>query len=196
MGATREKKFAALTNFRHPASRKTAPLSRGLLVSDYLRGGASPEKLVADLAIQSDQYDEFNLFLGDAKSLWVFSSRNGNAHELKPGLYGLSNALLDEPWPKVRIGKARLNQLLQSKIHSDDLFALLADREIAHDDHLPQTGVPLEWERRLSATFIVSPEYGTRCSTVLMIGHDGKMEFTERSFDAARIFTGEQRAKL
>ena len=194
MGATRDGKFAALTNFRDPAQRKSNAPSRGLLVSDYLRGKLAPADYLAQLSSNAEQYEAFNLFLGDKNSLWFFSSRDKQPHELKPGVYGLSNATLDEPWPKVTHGKQALNKILVENVNENELFSLLADRTIYHDDHLPQTGVPLEWERRLSATFIVSPEYGTRCSTLLLIGKDGRMEMIERSFDAGGEITDTKRA--
>jgi uncharacterized protein with NRDE domain len=194
MGVTRDGKFAALTNFRDPTQRKPQAPSRGLLVSDYLRGKLSPVDYLAQLTQSTDQYEAFNLFLGDKKSLWFFSSRDKIAHELKSGVYGLSNATLDEPWPKVTHGKQGLTKILAENINENKLFSLLADRTIYNDDHLPQTGVPLGWERRLSATFIVSPEYGTRCSTLLLIGKDGRMEFVERSFDAGGEITETKRA--
>jgi uncharacterized protein with NRDE domain len=194
MGVSKHGKFAALTNFRDPTQRKLNAPSRGLLVSDYLRGKVSPAEYLAQLSGHVDQYEAFNLFLGDKHSLWFFSSRDKISHALKPGIYGLSNATLDEAWPKVTHGKQGLTKILTENVNENNLFSLLADRTIYHDDHLPQTGVPLEWERRLSATFIVSPEYGTRCSTLLLIGKDGRMEFVERSFDAGGEITGTKRA--
>jgi uncharacterized protein with NRDE domain len=194
MGVVRDEKFAALTNFRDPSQSKSSAPSRGLLVSDYLRGGISPAEYLAQLTQSADQYEAFNLFLGDKHSLWYFSSRDKIAHELKAGVYGLSNATLDEPWPKVTHGKQGLTKILAENVNENNLFSLLSDRTIYHDDHLPQTGVPLEWERRLSATFIVSPEYGSRCSTLLLIGKDGRMEFVERSFDAGGEITETKRA--
>ncbi len=194
MGVNKNGKFAALTNFRDPTQGKSNAPSRGLLVSDFLRGKISPAEYLAQLSVSADKYEAFNLFLGDSNSLWFFSSREKIAHELKPGVYGLSNATLDEPWPKVTHGKQGLTKMLAENINQNNLFSLLADRTICHDDHLPQTGVPLEWERRLSATFIVSPEYGTRCSTLLLIGKDGRMEFVERSFDADGEITGTERS--
>jgi uncharacterized protein with NRDE domain len=196
MGVNKNGKFAALTNFRDPTQRKANAPSRGLLVSDYLRGQLSPAEYLVQLSEHADQYEAFNLFLGDKKSLWFFSSRDKIAQELKTGVYGLSNATLDEPWPKVTHGKQGLTKILAKNINQNNLFSLLADRTIYHDDHLPQTGVPLEWERRLSATFIVLPEYGTRCSTLLLIGKDGRMEFVERSFDAGGEITETKRAEF
>ncbi|MGB9151200.1 MAG: NRDE family protein [Burkholderiales bacterium] len=194
MGVNKNGKFAALTNFRDPAQRKSQAPSRGLLVSDYLRGKLSPAEYLKQLSVYADQYEAFNLFLGDKNSLWFFSSRDKIPHQIKPGVYGLSNATLDEPWPKVTHGKFGLTKILAENVNEDNLFSLLGDRTTYHDEHLPQTGVPLEWERRLSASFIVSPEYGTRCSTLLLIGKDDRMEFVERSFDAAGEITGTKRA--
>jgi len=106
--------------------------------------------------------------------------------KLQPGVYGLSNHLIDTEWPKVSQGKNRLKDLLNRKDawDTEDLFALLADRAVAPDRELPDTGVGLEWERTLSPLFITSPNYGTRSSTVLLIETSGEVTLLERSFVA------------
>jgi uncharacterized protein with NRDE domain len=104
---------------------------------------------------------------------------------VEPGIYGLSNGLLDSPWPKVEQGKAALASALHQGATIADLFALLADRQIAPDALLPDTGIALHTERLLSARFIHSPGYGTRTSTVLRYSREGVLEFYERNFSAA-----------
>ena len=122
------------------------------------------------------------------------SNRAAATAALAAGIYGVSNHLLDTPWPKVERTKAAFARWCGDAARADDLapvFALLRDTERAPDEALPATGVPLEWERMLSAPFIVSPTYGTRCSTVVTIDHDGAARLVERSFDPAGNATGD-----
>lgn len=183
-GITRGGRVAAITNFRDPASVKTGAPSRGVLVSDYLRGREDPGTYLERIAAGADRFNGFNLLVGSPDGLFCFSNRGGLA-PLQHGIHGLSNHLLDTPWPKVAEGKRALKALLQSgkELSPDALFSLLSDRTKAPDDHLPDTGVDLEWERVLSPRFIESPEYGTRSSTVLLIGRNGDVTFSERVFN-------------
>lgn len=184
LGITREGKFAAVTNYRDPSSLKSDALSRGKLVSRYLIGMRKPDDYLKNISAQVTQYNGFNLLLGDDNDLFVFSSR-GEKQKLRPGLYGLSNHLLNSPWPKVSRSKKMLKAALNKK--GDDLenamFSLLSDRRIPPDDRLPSTGIGLEWERILSTIFIESPIYGTRSSTVLLMGRNRRVRFVERVLD-------------
>ncbi len=185
LGVDRRGRWAALTNFRDPADRLGHPRSRGLLVRDFLAGDAGPLVYLETVAAAPDAYRPFNLLAGDARCAAWFGSRKGVVESLTPGLHGLSNALLDTPWPKLAEGQAALAELLARPGSPDpeDLFALLADPAIAPDEHLPATGVPQEWERLLSARFIHAPGYGTRCSTLLLFHRDGSIRLVERTFD-------------
>jgi uncharacterized protein with NRDE domain len=110
---------------------------------------------------------------------------------LAAGVHGLSNHLLDTPWPKLELTRRRFEQLLALDTPPfSELFAMLADRTPAQDHLLPDTGVGPEWERLLSSPFIVSDRYGTRCSTVLLIDRDGRIEIGERRFDKEGRITG------
>jgi uncharacterized protein with NRDE domain len=186
LGITRGGRVAALTNYRDPASLKTGAPSRGLLVSDYLRGRESPGAYLDRIASDADRFNGFNLLVGDTDELFCFSNR-GARERLQPGIHGLSNHLLDTPWPKVTRGKRALEALLEEEkgMSPETLFALLADRTRPPDDHLPDTGVGLAWERLLSPLFIESPAYGTRSSTVLLIDRKGNVNFIERVFNGA-----------
>lgn len=184
LGVTKTGRVAALTNYRDPASLKTGAPSRGILVGDYLRGDEMPEAYLRRIAPGAGRFNGFSLLAGDPDDLFCCSNR-GATVRLAPGIYGLSNRLLDTPWPKVERGKAALSAVLREKgaLSAERLFALLADRTRPPDDSLPETGVGLAWERVLSPLFIESPVYGTRSSTVLLIDRKGGVDFAERVFD-------------
>jgi uncharacterized protein with NRDE domain len=186
LGITRKGRLAALTNYRDPASLKIGAPSRGSLVSDYLRVREIPEAYLNRIKFDADRFNGFNLLVGDPAGLFYFSNR-GTLQHLNLGIYGLSNRLLDTPWPKVERGKTALLALLNEKKDPspEALFALLADRTRPPDDRLPDTGVGIAWERILSPLFIESPVYGTRSSTVLLIDRRGCVTFTERVFNGA-----------
>lgn len=179
MGITRQGRFAALTNVREPGMPK-GERSRGLLVSAYLLGDSSPEAYAEQVAAEGAAYSGFNLLVGDADSLWWVSNRGEGPVRLGPGVHGLSNHLLNSPWPKVELARRGLQAQLQSP-DPEALFALLADERRAADADLPQTGVGLDMERLLSSPFIRSSLYGTRSSTVLLAGHE-RIHFVEQTF--------------
>lgn len=182
MGVNRRGRFAAVTNYRDPASHQAGRRSRGELVLAALES-ETPAAFLDELPQRAALYNDFNLIFGGADGLYAFSSR-GQAAALAPGLYGLSNHLLETPWPKVTRGKAALQRYLDEDQPPDleSLFQLLADRHLAADEQLPQTGIGLEWERRLAPLFIVSPDYGTRASTLLLADDRGGVTYAERSF--------------
>jgi uncharacterized protein with NRDE domain len=123
------------------------------------------------------------MLASDRHSLWHFSNRGGPPQAVSPGVHGLSNHLLNTEWPKVVAGRTQLQQLISRDFAAPDLLNLLDNTTIAPDESLPATGLTLERERQLSAARIVAPGYGTRCSTVVLIGHGGQAEFWERSFN-------------
>ena len=184
LGVTRSGRFAAITNFRDPSDRKSTAPSRGQLVADYLRGNASPRDYLVALAKHAARYNGFNLLLADDTSMCYFGSREGEIIDVAPGIHGLSNHLLDEPWPKVKKGKSALGAAFEAKMAETPLlersFEILSDVEAADDKGLPNTGVGLEWERLLSPSLIVTEKYGTRCSTLLLRG-ERDITFEERT---------------
>ncbi|PKO83970.1 MAG: hypothetical protein CVU17_05100 [Betaproteobacteria bacterium HGW-Betaproteobacteria-11] len=180
LGITRGGRFAALTNFRDPAQQRPGAASRGLLVAGFLRSTQQPEDYLA--AIDGRRYNGYNLLLGDGESLWWASNVSGERRLLPPGIYGLSNHLLDTPWPKVGAGKTALSRALAALPDEAPLFALLHDDRVHPDPLLPATGVPLEWERLLSAAFVKSDDYGTRSSTVITRRGDGWLTFDEQTW--------------
>lgn len=183
LGITLQERFAALTNYRNPADRKTGVPSRGALVAEFLIGRTSPSEYVKGIQEKAMSYNGFSLLVGDAESLWFFSNRGGGPLRVEPGVHGLSNHLLDTPWPKVERARARLAKQLEKPFDAGAAFELLGDTERAPSVDLPSTGVSLELEERLSAIRILAARgYGTRCSTVLCFANDGRVEFHERSY--------------
>lgn len=183
MGVTLDGRFAALTNIRRPGQPQ-GPRSRGELPERFLRGQLPPEEYLAQLQARRGDYAGFNLLVGDRHTLWHLNSEEGQARPLAPGLYGLSNASLDTPWPKLQRAKAALARCLPNPT-LNDLLRLLADRHTPADQALPDTGVSLEMERLLSSAFIASPDYGTRASTALIRHASGALEICERRFGPA-----------
>lgn len=193
LGISRTGRFAALTNYRDPARHRPAAPSRGHLVSGFLTGSCGIDDFLA--ALSPTDYNGFNVLLGDLTGngrLVAYSNVSMEKHELAPGVYGLSNALLDTPWPKVGAGKTALEAALTALPDDTGLWRLLRDDTVHPDAALPDTGVPLEWERLLSAAFIRGPDYGTRCSTVLKVGADGTTGFDEQTWLPAAV-AGERR---
>jgi uncharacterized protein with NRDE domain len=185
LGITTTGRLAALTNFRDLRSRRPHAPSRGNLVSAYLRGTMSVAAYRDYLEREGSTYNDFNLLFGDPHTLNWFSNR-GNRHSLlAPGVHGLSNEFLDSPWPKVNFGRQGLERLAGSggAIRPEELFAILADRTIAPDHLLPDTGVGIERERALSPLFIATPSYGTRSSTVILVDRESRVTFSEQTFD-------------
>jgi uncharacterized protein with NRDE domain len=182
LGITRGGQIAALTNFRAPDQVKRSAPSRGRLVVEMLASHAPLPQRVAQLRALSPQYSGFNLLCTDGRQLTVFESASAASRVLVPGIYGLSNHLLDTPWPKVQRAKSRLSDALNAMPDDDTLLDLLRDERVAADHELPRTGVSLEWERLLSSAFIRGADYGTRSSTIIRVDLAGSVDFNEWSW--------------
>jgi len=181
LGITRQGRWAALTNYREPP-RAAYSRSRGELVRDYLAGGQSPADYGRAVGGVADDFDGFNLLLGDRhETLWT-SNRGAGMERLQAGIHGLSNHLLETPWPKVTAGKRALTGQLRGQPVVDRLFQPLSDQTV-YEAGLPDTGVEPDTEKRLSSAFINSPAYGTRSSTLIMVDRAGRAYFEERSYD-------------
>lgn len=182
LGITRGQRFSALTNYREGGQQRPEAPSRGALAADFLAGESDPEAYLATLSRRGADYNGFNLFVGDGRRLGYYSNRESGTRWLPAGIYGLSNHLLDTPWPKLSAAKMAFARALGQLPASTAFFDLLADQEVVPDTHLPETGVPLEWERILSAIFVSSADYGTRASTLLTLHRTGLVALIERSF--------------
>jgi len=184
LGVSRSGRFAAITNYRDPVSIRTDAPTRGRLVSEFLEGSTPLPIYLERLDATGHQYNGFNLLVGDVDALFYYSNRGNGLQELPPGYYGLSNHLLDTPWPKVRQAKEGLRQMLtgEAVMDSETVFEQLESRNQAPDHKLPDTGVGIEKERALSPLFITIPGYGTRSSSILLVSRTGEHELIERSF--------------
>jgi uncharacterized protein with NRDE domain len=192
LGVRRDGRWALVTNVRDGHRNDPAAPSRGGLVPAILNDAAAPRTALATLIPNADRYNGFNLLAGDTGSATWASNRARETRALASGVHGLSNALLDTPWPKVTRTKDAVTAWVARG--GDDVAPIieaLADRTQAPDEALPATGVPLAIERMLSPPFIISEDYGTRCSTVLTIARSGEARLVERSFDARGEVTGD-----
>lgn len=189
MGVSRSGRFAAITNYREPGRQILDAPSRGHLISDYLIGDTPPADYLEQLQLVAQRYNGFNLLLGAGQSLYYFSNRRDGVIQLEPGIHGLSNRLLNTRWPKVHHGKEQLSALIgpETQLPREDILGLLQSRTTPPDDQLPDTGVGIEWERTLSPMFITSPNYGTRCSTLLTIDRWRHVEMTEVTWLPAAV---------
>jgi uncharacterized protein with NRDE domain len=191
LGVTRTGQIAALTNYRNPDESKPHAPSRGGLVVEMLESTAGIAARLQHLQASSGQYAGFNLLCTDGRELGVYESVPAAGRLLGPGIYGLSNHLLDTPWPKVERAKSSLSVALRSLPDDTALLDLLRDDCQPTDADLPRTGVSLEWERLLSSAFIVGNGYGTRSSTVILISADGRATFREWTWRADGSAAGE-----
>lgn len=184
LGITKNGKIAAVTNYRSPKSNNPKAPSRGRLVTDFLQNRENADLFLMNVMRRADHYNGFNLLLGERDRIYWYSNRGDGEQFLAPGIYGLSNHLLDSPWPKIIRGKAFLRHLILAgnELSPEDIFQFLRDEHIPDDKDLPDTGVGLERERMLSPIFISSPDYGTRSSTLLFIDKRNRVTFIERTY--------------
>jgi uncharacterized protein with NRDE domain len=192
MGIHTNSRFAAVTNYRQGRPGGAAPRSRGALVRDFLVGEiAAPDYLDA---IDGSQFNPYSLIVGDLDGLYFQSNRGSGVTCIAPGVHGLSNHLLNTPWPKVTAGIAALD----STRNFDDpdaignvMFALLAERVPAQESELPDTGIDRQRERELSPPFILGSHYGTRTSTLLLVHASGEVFVHEKRYGPEALPAGE-----
>lgn len=193
--------LAVITNYRDPSRpRDPSAPSRGELVAGFLGGPRDTAPAFLERWARPDgPHEGFNLIAADRSGVWYGSNRGATPRRLGPGVHGLSNHLLATPWPKVRHLTEALTAALATTpddVSDEALFKALRDRTVPDDTQLPDTGVGLDWERRLAPAFIVSPDYGTRCSTLVKVSREGTVHFEERSYAATGALVGTVRAIL
>ena len=177
-------KISMLTNYRDLTKLKSVAPSRGALVSDFLKNDSTSEDYYRELSTRLNKFNGFNLVLGKPDELSYFSSEFQGLKPLTSGVYGLSNALMNSPWPKVQKGKLKFEAITEERhFEVENLFEAMNDDELAEDKKLPDTGVGIDKERMLSPMFIKSPQYGSRCTTVIMVDHNDKVLYAERTYD-------------
>ena len=188
----RHGRFAAVTNFRDADTKARLKHTRGHLVTGFLQSEASPLEYIQ--SIRREDYAGFNLLVSDGGALAYLSNRSEEGGELAPGIYGLGNATLDTPWEKVERGKNQLRTLVANKTANETtLLRLLSDRRKGPVDEVQSDRLPFATAHAITAPFIVLPEYGTRCSTVVLADAAGKWSLLERRFSAAGEPSGESR---
>lgn len=187
LGITKTGRFAALTNFRNPKENRTHKRSRGHIVKNFLTSDVSPYDFLIKLQQERNSYPGFNVIVSDLKTMYYYSNIENKIKQMQAGIHGLSNRLLNTPWPKVEIGKQKLQTLIEkNEVTPQTLLQLLADKQQAPIQQLPNTGVPLEVEKQLSSIFIDMKGYGTRCSTVILIDKNRNVTFHERTFPSQK----------
>lgn len=183
MGISKSGKWGALTNYRDPRNIKEVAPTRGRLVLDFLKNENSGTDYLTNIKKVAPDYNGFNILVGENDKLFHYSNENDLIKEINPGIHGVSNALLDTPWPKLDHAKQELERVTSTeKFDKEDLFNILKSSAKASDDKLPSTGIPYEWEKAISSIFIKTDNYGTLCSTLLLIDYEGNAEFTERRY--------------
>lgn len=190
LAAGRNGRVAAVTNYREPEVTRHGLRSRGELVERFVAGDMAPDDFAASL--DGERYAGFSLLLTDGRELWYLSNRGDRARSLAPGVYGLSNAALDTPWPKLVRSRDALQRLIaDDAVNASALIRLLGDPRPAPANEIDDSEIPFEIARVRSSPFIVSDEYGTRCTSALLWSEDDEITLVERRFDAAGRNTGE-----
>jgi uncharacterized protein with NRDE domain len=184
MAMNKNGKISLVTNYRDPVNINPKAPSRGQLVSDFLANDDKPEAYLNLVVARARLYNGFNILAGNQDELFYLSNYKSGIQKLESGIYGLSNHLLDTPWPKVERGKDKFSSAISKPVVEPNvLFEMLYDEQTAEDQFLPDTGIGLERERALSSMFIKTNGYGTRCSTVILISLDNHVLFSERVYD-------------
>lgn len=189
MGVMRDGRFGVLTNYRDPSRRHPGLRSRGLILTDFFKSSQSPAEFLAALQKHAAEYNAFNLLVGDQHQFLFFSNVQGQVESLGPGIYGLSNHLLDTDWFKVRKVKDGLREILSHEpaLWPPEILQLMSDTSCAPDAALPDTGVGATLERVLSRIRILGSRgstgtYGTRSTTLLLAGTDRTVRYLEKTY--------------
>lgn len=195
MGVTKQGYISALTNIRAPHLNQENAQSRGQLVLDYLTKPALRDSYVQKLHHARTEFNGYNLLYGKWHDLAVYNNHEDSLQFLDSGFYGLSNANLNSPWPKINHGVQALKEYCENTdvLEPEALLDLMRNEEKAKDHLLPQTGVPENWEKQLSSIFINTEGYGTRTSTIFWIDHQQNAFWYERTFDQKAQIIGDQK---
>lgn len=185
LGVTKAGRIAVVTNVRDLRDIRKDARSRGDLVTDFLLSDASMEQYQRDLISRQHDYNGYNLLFGDATGVQYLSNKSSETQTLRSGIHGLSNAALNTPWPKVVKGKEFLAEIIDreaqhaSPAQLTDMMSDYMQSEELHYENLPDTGIGEEWEKKLSALYIDSGEYGTRVTTTILMDSAGSIHLRE-----------------
>jgi uncharacterized protein with NRDE domain len=186
LGLSSDGRIAAITNYRDMNQIKPDAPSRGHIVKDALTSPHTTEQYLEHLQRVADEYNGFNLITGNREKLFYFNNQTMQVEELKPGIYSLSNAFLNTPWPKSEWAKEHFRQILDSGEQKPDrFFSMLKNSDTYPPEMLPETGLSNEKEKAVSAVFIKTEGYGSRSSTVMKLFQDDSFYFEERTYKAA-----------
>lgn len=184
LGMHQNGNLGILTNYRDLKNIQINAPSRGHIITEYLLSNETALQYLQKLKTKAGEYNGFNIILSDSKGLYHFSNHSKEITQLKPGIYGLSNALLDTPWPKLVKLKSDFTQsIAQNNLQPAHLFQILKNQEKAAEEELPQTGLDDQMEKAVSSIFIQTSNYGTRCSTLIFKRKDYSFEMIERQYD-------------
>lgn len=176
-------RWSLITNYRDFTHVRKAEISRGKLVQDFVEGQSDPEEYLREIRSEMNRYDGFNLLVSDGNKLFYLSNFGEKIEEIAPGIHGLSNGLINDPWPKIELAKSQLGQILQADISEGKLLEILKSTEKHPIASLPKTGVPPEMEIGLSAQLIrLDDNYGTVSSTAVLQHKSGLTRLKERTF--------------
>jgi len=185
-------RFATVTNFRDAQLPEAGHRSRGHLVTGFLGSDLTPSDYLD--TIEEDRYAGFNLIVGTVNDVAYLSNREEGMRRLAAGTYGLSNALLDGPWHKVEHSRKKLAAVVTGDtVNETSLLRLMNDRGKAPVADVEAGHLDFETAHAVTAPFIVMPDYGTRCTTIVLADKHGKWRMTERRFDPAGQQTGESK---
>ncbi|MDX1802919.1 MAG: NRDE family protein [Alcanivorax sp.] len=185
LGIHRDGRMAVVTNYREPITeRQPGERSRGQLPMAFLESDQSPEAFCRALADEQHHYGAFNLLVSDRQQLWYLGNRGAEPQAVAAGVHGLSNGLLDDPWPKVERGKQRLDDALNQGGKLEQLLTVVNDPYQPDDAHLPDTGVGLQLERLVAPIFIRSVQYGTRASSAVIVSADDGPQMLEQGWQS------------
>jgi uncharacterized protein with NRDE domain len=192
LATARSGRFATVTNYREQQERASGLRSRGEIVTNFVSSDQSAREFNA--ALQGTRYAGFSLLTAERDALRYVSNRGDAEVQLEPGVYGLSNANLDTPWPKLLRTRAALSRLIETdEVNETSLLRLMIDRKPADIADIANDNVPFELARALTAPFIQTAEYGTRCTSILFWSYDENVSLTEKRFDSSGTASGESR---
>jgi len=189
-GVTKEGRYGFLTFYREPRlpAKKWKP--RGHLVRDFLKSKFSPREFLEIVFENREDYLGFNLVVGEGQCFYHYSNRDSLITQLGPGVHGVSNAVLNTPWPKVTKGVDAIKKSVETESCSvNSLVEIMLDSTRFSDDLLPSTGVSLERERELSSLFVTTPNYGTLSTSVLLLDAMGQLTFYEQNHYGDKVIT-------